>query len=68
MPRYKCGWCGKYNEGDIWCSEVCREAWYVELRFKVAQERLGEGKRRGPRHAGVRKRKKRLDTGAAPDV
>lgn len=48
MAVYKCGYCGKPNEGDIWCSEAHRQLWYEQRQHKVLDAQHGRPGRIGP--------------------
>lgn len=49
MAAYKCGYCGKYNEGDIWCSENHRQLWYEMRRVKNLDAFKKRQGRQGPK-------------------
>ena len=39
QPVYPCGYCKTPVVNNIWCSEECREKWYVKERFEEMQRR-----------------------------
>lgn len=53
MAAYKCGYCGKFNEGDIWCSEAHRQLWYEERRVPRLTGMLTPRKRLGPQGRAI---------------
>lgn len=58
MALYKCGYCGKQTEGDIWCSEEHRQAWYESRRVATLEKLMRKPGRIGPkgRATGGRRR------------
>lgn len=48
MATYKCGYCGTFNKGDIWCSDEHRLLWYEERRVPKLTGMLTSKDRRGP--------------------
>lgn len=61
MASYKCGWCGKFNENDIWCSEHHRQLWYADHRAELPPNGGARAYRKGPKHqiAGNKRRTQR---------
>lgn len=58
MALYKCGYCGRKNEGDIWCSEEHRQLWYQSRKVDPVPSVVARPRRLGPqgRATGGRRR------------
>ena len=53
MAHYKCGYCGTYNQDDIWCSELHRAMWYHQRKVEAMARLMDRSGRLGPQGRAI---------------